>query len=424
EAEEAAAETAGTGIGLSAVLIYIGLALLPPLAWYIRAYWLTGNPVYPLTFWGLFPGPELPVYAETSWVDQFYERSPFSALTYPFALTIGRSLLDRYQAHLPFQWLLGVPLAWVWRGRSPVVRWWTWLLVATLVAMYRIAPRETRYMLFAVPWLALLTGLGLMLLFRAIPRQVIATALGLVILGGPLIWNQTEVPEALRQTLPVIVKRESRGKYIGRAAPVTGAIARMNRELPADAFVFCLEDRMYRMERDWTNYYAATEPFPQTAEESYTFCYRQGVTHLFLGDGTITHPTIFRNIVDLPPDADGITRFTQGHVMFNIIGDPIDPTKHWVAWFTTRRALQRAGFESRINAEGIEEFSIAHDRLLSTPVQQAHYNVINAIEEMVRRGWLKVLYNNGLTMILEYDYSAIAAYEDPGHFGVGRPKSP
>jgi|GEM_PF-5308187 len=413
-----------TGV-LRATAIFIGVALLPPMCWYLRSWLLTGSPVYPLTLFGLFPGPELPVYAESSWIDRSYHRDLAALFTYPFMLTYSPSLVEGFQGRFPPQWPLLIPFLWWRQWRDAPVRFYTLLFAGTLALMILVAPKETRYMLFAIPWLALLAGGGLICLLEqlkvwnaGVAYQSIAVLLLLLL---PLGLRQRDLGPDIATRWPVVVKAESRGKYIGHASPNTAMIAWMNANLPDEAFVFCLEDRTYRLEPDWTNYYAATESFPQTAEESYTFCWRQGVTHLFLGDGTIIQAQILKNIVDLPPDANGMTHFRLSQVMVNLKGELISPTQHWVAWTTVRRFLQRAGFTSTIDADGVETFTIPHDTLLSTPVQQAHYNVMGAITDMYERRMMTLLKSDGLNMVFEYDYAPIEMYEDPAKFGVGRP---
>lgn len=410
---------------LKRMAIFIGVALLPPLCWYIRSWILTGSPVYPLTLFGLFPGPELPVYAESSWIDRSYHRDLAALFTYPFMLTYSPSLVEGFQGRFPPQWPLLIPFL-LWRQwRDAPVRFYTLLFAGTLALMFLVAPKETRYMLFAIPWLALLTGGGLICLLEQLKGWhsgvAIQSVAVLLLLLLPLSLRQRDLAPDIATRWQVVTKVKSRGKYLGYASPNTATIAWMNANLPEDAFVFCLEDRTYRLEPDWTNYYAATETFPQTAEESYTFCWRQGVTHLFLGDGTIIQAQILKNIVDLPPDANGISHFRLSQVMVNLKGELISPTQHWVAWTTVRRFLQRAGFASTLDADGVETFSIPHDTLLSTPVQRAHYNVMGAITEMHERRMMKLLKSDGLNMVFEYDYSPIAMYEDPLKFGVGRP---
>ncbi|MCG3151059.1 MAG: hypothetical protein GEEBNDBF_00328 [bacterium] len=405
----------------TAVALFIGVALLPPLCWYIRSLHYTGSPVYPLTLFGLFPGPELPVYAESSWIDLSYRRNLMALLSYPVMLTFSPSLLEGFQGRFPPQWTLLLPLL-LWRSwRVPVVTWFTGLWVGTLLLMFVVAPKETRYMLFAVPWLALLSGGGVHHLLELLRPAPLRHLLLLLLLLAPISLRQGGLREDIIQRWRVVAKQESRAKYIARATPVTAFINWMNNNLPEDAFVFCLEDRTYRLAPDWTNYYAATEDFPQTAEESYTFCFRQGVTHLYLGDGTIIQAQVLKNIVDLPPDEQGITHFRMAQVMRNLKGELIPANRHWVAWSTVRRFLQRAGFTVSTDEFGIEVFSIPHDRLLSTPVQRAHYNVMGAMTEMYERGMMRLLRSDGLNMVFEYDYEPIALYEDPANFGIGRP---
>lgn len=408
--------------GVPAALLLLGLALLPPLCWYLRAWWLTGSPVYPLTMWGLFPGPELPVYAESSWIDRSFRRNGFSLLLYPFTLTYSPALPAGFQGRFYPQWPLLLPWLWIMRWRDVPVRWFTALLILTLGAMFLLAPLETRYMLFAVPWLAILGGGGALLLLEQFRSPAVRSVAVLLLLLIPLGMRQKEWQEDLRQKSKVILKQEPRGKYIARATPLTARIAWMNEHLPEDAFVFVLEDRMYRLERDWTNYYAATEPFPQTAIESYTFCFRQGVTHLFLGDGTIIHAQILKNMVDLPTDPAGYKRFRLAQVMFNLKGELIHRERHWVVWTGVRRMLQRSGLTLTRDEYGLEQFEVPASYLLSTPAQQAHYNVMGAIQEMYEKGWMKLILSDGLNMVFEFDYRAIPLYEDPGKFGSGRPE--
>ncbi|MEO7994588.1 MAG: hypothetical protein ABI743_09330 [bacterium] len=408
--------------GLLAIVQFAALALIAPAIWYARAWLLTGSPVYPLTLWGLFPGPELPVYVESSWIDQSYVRDPLALLKYPFILSFSPSLREGFQGRFPPQWIAMVPFLWVMRPQSPVVRWWSFFLIATLLIMFKIAPKETRYMLYLVPWLALLSGEGLAILETVSKPKYAWLGLAVALAFLPATNRQQDALGPLwKQRVPVILKRESRGQYIARATPITQAISWMNGHLDKDSFIFCLEDRTYRLEIPWTNYYAATERFPQTAEESYTFCWRQGVTHLFLGDGTIIQPQILKNIVDHPVDPDGITRFRLAEVMINMVGDPIPADRHWVAWLTVRRFLQRAGVEITTDSDGIETFAVSHEALLANPVQRAHYNVMGAMTEMAQRGWMTLVYSDGLNMVWEFNYKPIAAYEDPTHFGIGRP---
>ncbi|MEO7994560.1 MAG: hypothetical protein ABI743_09185, partial [bacterium] len=199
---------------------------------------------------------------------------------------------------------------------------------------------------------------------------------------------------------PVISGQISREEYITHANHPALTIDWMNHHLTSDDRIFCLEDRLYRLEIPWTNYFAAKAGLPQTPQECMDYLARLGCTHLYLGEGQTLQPILWRNIARLPRDPDGLVRFHQADVMVNLQGEPIRATKHWVAWALFRRQAERAGLQSTTDALGGVEYTVDPALLLADPATAATVQVMDSLATLIGEGSLTVAYSDGLNLVL------------------------
>ncbi len=219
----------------------IGLAMVLP--WYIRAYLLTGNPVYPFAVRLFGDNPDI---APAQWVFQHYGMgySALDLLLAPWRLLRKGARFENGQHLSPLPIMLAplIVAGAVRKGENRALLGASALMFAFWLATAQVA----RYLLPIQAIGAALAGdafagaLGGGALRR---RAVLAVALGSIAVGtaNTLVYD--------RQFLPVVFGLETDAAYLGRTAWFYAVHQEVNREVPADARLLTDLAPTYYLER-------------------------------------------------------------------------------------------------------------------------------------------------------------------------------
>ena len=343
------------------VFAFIGIALLIPLAWYIRSTWLTGNPLYPFGIFGL-PAPPQPPFASDSWVRPDYHRSLTGFLTYwlhlTFEPTVGHALGRNYSLTFPMllpliimfprlkqsgrvlALLAGISVLVIYaffpietRYHLPFIapmalvygllvsrllvskpEWWTGILIIiqiVVMAIYLMQEqmvlsfyREIDVYLIAQRTMTLASIASLFLIF-AFKRNLrtIAVFLLLLVIGiGSFVFDIQKDLDNFEVRQDVVLNREPEDSYMMRMSPRNyGSIHYINTQMDwREMRILCLEPRVYRLKADWVTWFGLEEPtVPTTPAENVAIWYRGGFTHILLGDDVQVKALMYYNIVHL-----------------------------------------------------------------------------------------------------------------------------
>jgi len=394
---------------LKLVVIYFLTAFSMPLIWYIRSLILTGNPVYPFSAFGLFPTYLLPPFAETSWVTVGFSRNIITFITYPILLMFGSNWIPELTGRLPYLLLLA-PFSLLYIKKAEVKSIW-FFLIWIFVVMYFIAPFETRYMYYMLPFAAILASLSVEIYkSRISASKNLVILLVFIIFLIPFSVNQSIFDHYFQDRLKVILKLEWRDKYLFRQSHNYSMLWWMNRNLPEDTRILCLEQKLYRLDRDFVTWYGMKEKYPENALEAWEKNYRHGNTHMYLGEGGMANAYILWHIYHLPTDNQGYVIFQLEDVMLNLEDEPI-PKGFWILRQSAKRSLLRAGFEI-IEKDGQTFYKIKRDILDDALANHAALILVDLFKDMLNRGWIVPLKDDGLNMIFEFNYNGHEQYFD------------
>jgi hypothetical protein len=388
-------------------VVFALVAFSMPLIWYIRSLILTGNPVYPFSVLGLFPTYHLPPFVETSWVNAGFSRSIVTFITYPIILMFGSGWIPELTGRLPYLLLL-MPLSLVFI-RIPEVKA-TWIFVVwTFIVMYFIAPFETRYMYYIIPFASILVALSIEV-FRTRIKSSTSTIVFLlfIVFLVPFILNQSIFNHDFNDKLRVILKLEWKDKYLFRQSHDYKMLWWMNRNLPEDSKVLCLEQKLYRLDRDFVTWYGMKEKYPENAIEAWEKNYRHGNTHMYLGEGGMANAYILWHIYHLPADDKGYVTFRLEDVLLNLKDEPI-PQGFWILRKAAKRNLLRAGFEIT-RKDGETFYKIERSRLDEALANHAALLLVDLFKDMLAKGWIIPLQDDGLNMIFKFNYDGHEQY--------------
>jgi hypothetical protein len=386
---------------------YILVCMTMPAIWYLRSFILTGNPVYPFSVFGLFPTYQLEPFVVTSWVNQGFSRNILSFFAYPFYLMFRSSWVPELTGKLPYLLLL-MPFSLIKFRDNAVRSMWTFVFW-TLVIMYFIAPFETRYMLYMVPFAAILAGMSVGIAQKKIKlgAQLVLPII-FVIFIIPFSVNQKVFEHYFKDKTRVILKQEWKDQYLFRQSTNYSMLWWMNHNLPDDALVLCLEPKLYRMQKNFVTWYGMKVKYPENAVEAWEKNYRHGNTHMYLGEGGMANAYIRWNIYHLPEDSNGFVRFRVQDVLKNLIDEPI-PDKFWILRLSTLRNLERAGFKKEI-VNGETWYIVKRKVISETLANQADLLLVDLFRDMINKGWIELIQNDGLNMIFKFNYDGHEVY--------------
>jgi hypothetical protein len=247
-------------------------ALAVSLPWYVKNAILTGDPAYPILLG--WENEEAQQAAEDSFANYGYGHSLLDFLLLPARLLADAEPFDRAEFITPL-FLLFAPVALLDRRlRRPIVV--ALGAVAAFVVVWFVGVQDSRYLLLAMPVLAVLAALGLFALARE-------GRLGrLLAIGGTVAALSVGAAVTVAyasQFAPVVVELQSDEEFLREEVSYQEGVEWLNSNLPEGArvavdFVFVLH--VDRPTVGWTS-----DALPTTAgpREMRAFVRRYGLTH-------------------------------------------------------------------------------------------------------------------------------------------------
>ncbi|MCD6216288.1 hypothetical protein J7L05_00330 [bacterium] len=389
--------------------VYFLVAFSIPLLWYVRSFIFTGNPLYPFSIFGLFPTYHLPPFVLTSWVNYGFTRNPISFLLYPFHLMFDSTWIPELTGRLPYLFLF-IPMTFVDLVKRDIRSIWIFILW-TFVVMYFVAPFETRYMLYIIPFAAVLTGSAVYIMASKVKTgNKLVLPMVFVIFLIPFSINQKIFEHDLKDKTRVILKMEWRNEYLFRQSHTYQMIWWMNNHLPDDAHILCLEKNLYRLKRDYVTWPGMMVKYPENAHEAMAKNHTYGNTHMFLGEGGMAEAYVLWHIYHLPEDANGYVTFCIEDVLLNLNDKPI-PDSFWILRLGMKRDLERWGFEKYQN-DNDTHYRIKRAVLDDTVANLAALMLVDLFKDMVKRGWIELLEDDVLNMVFKFNYDKWIADTD------------
>jgi hypothetical protein len=175
------------------VLLYVALpAFFLALPWYLRSYWYTGNPLYPL-FYPWFGGPEW----NTSLTQQFLRwqqsigmgRQFVDYLLLPFRVVLdGGDDYGHFDGRISPVWSIVVPVSLAFAGSNPVVR--RSLAVACLYFVaWAATSQQARFLIPIIPLVAIAGGISVDRLLARLSTRPARVVLIAGVGGALLLWS-------------------------------------------------------------------------------------------------------------------------------------------------------------------------------------------------------------------------------------------
>ncbi len=277
------------------MLRYGALAFLLFLPWAVRAWYYTGNPVFPAAN-GFFQSPYFPPSmqsaAAAAYANEGVGRGLRALLELPWTVTFHPG---PFRGTLGLIFLPGVALA-LLRGRNRE----TWYVLAAAVAYFlawALTAQEIRYLLPMVPVLALLTVAGFLGTTMAASAKPFAGRLALLIVlaGGaaaalpavyPLWAREWTYWHSYKCPWPYLTGQETAEQYVLRDVPSIYVYDYINRNLNSGQRILLLNDSAQYYSRVPTLYSFTVEAdliLMDTTEEGVVARMRaSGVTHVLL----------------------------------------------------------------------------------------------------------------------------------------------
>ncbi len=417
------------------IFAFVLLMLILPLAWYIRAYILTGNPFFPFPVFG-FPTLRYPPLELSTWVNPGFKKNIATLISYLWFLTtdmgvegaLGKRFTPYFLAMLPFFWL-------AFRKGTYASSVLFWFCLYFMGFVFYSSPVKTRYMLFFMPFMSLLAAdiLNKLLLlpgksfsFRKqlnerFEWRMLVSFITIILIFIPLLTTVFQTTSFIREhTFKVIVGMWKPVDYRLRESPRNwSAIEWMNENLPEDSLILAVEARMYGLDRDWITWLGLEdEPIPQTPADNVRLWKKYGFTHLWIGDDATTKTLMYYNILNLPGDEDEVVFHLQD-LWYDFFGRRFSNSvvnehlkKYWMP-----RELAYNGYELYENGERVTDLSgnplykARRSDILNDPLKMAQINFVDSIRELVRTGGLHIVYpppdwpkKEELTFVLKTDY--------------------
>jgi hypothetical protein len=252
------------GGALRLLLLYGFIVAMVGSPFYIKNWFMTGNPFYPFLY-GIFGG--------RGW-------DPQQAQFYDFfvqSLGMGRTFLDfillpwnlSFLAKMgspDFDGIVGpifiasLPFA-IGLRRPPIALKMMGIYCLLMFLFWASAAQQIRYLIPIFPFLAIIAGF---ILTGNRSRKIVFYLLSILI-AGSLAFNGYEIVKEFRKINParVAIGKESRAEFLHRMLPSYGMFDFMNRHLPADATIFLV------YMKNWT-YLCDRACYSDSMFESYT----------------------------------------------------------------------------------------------------------------------------------------------------------
>ena len=301
----------GAAAGVAESALFVVAALAVALPWYIRAWTMTGNPLFPM-FYGPLSAMGLPLgrwdaQSESGWAAAMgrygHGRSPAALLLLPWRATWDGV---RYAGSLGPAWLLFLPLLpLTWRGLRTELR-----LVAVLAGTFLLlwatpfSSFQLRYLVPLVPLLAVLVagvvrsldGLLRRSGWRGARLWLAGTVAAVLLLNLPVFYSLADartgwIPHTFHSVKPsafaTVLGLRDVDLYLAQRVEPYRAIQRLNAAVPADVRVvtFAEAAHFYARPELLMDYSRCVSPATWGASrgqeaEAYRLLRAAGVTHV------------------------------------------------------------------------------------------------------------------------------------------------
>ncbi len=242
---------------LSKATGYLFVVLVLAAPWILRAWWYTGNPVFPLAnswFQSPFFPPSMEAAAKAMYGNEGIGRSPIALATLPWTATFSPG---PFRGTLGILFLPGIVLAMV-RNRDRIVRY-AILMVGFYFYAWAFSAQEIRYLLPLAPLLAFLAALGFLgkpKSFRPAPPETsgcrLAAGLGVILVFASSLMSLPPIYSlwvrdwtywhAYQSPLGYLLGRQTPQEYLRRDIPSIYVYEYINRQLTSASCVLLLND--------------------------------------------------------------------------------------------------------------------------------------------------------------------------------------
>jgi hypothetical protein len=287
---------------LRGACIVSATALLIGGAWYARAAYYRGNPVYPF-FASLAGSQDRPTVRESKTPLKW---NAWDTLTAPWQVTMQPERFGGRGHQLGGLFLMVLPVAFILRRRA--LRWLLGVAAVYMLLWYALR-QNVRFLLPLVPILAVAAAAALLEL-RRWPRP--ARLLAAVSCAAVIVLGAIIPIHRARQHVRVAAGLESREQFLLRHEPTYRAARFVNAELPPRAHILSQEHRAFYFERAFTRENAfrrATDYASSLSEASdlVPALRAAGFTHVLLAEADDTSSPYNRTLSRLTAAADAAT---------------------------------------------------------------------------------------------------------------------
>ncbi len=243
------------------------LAFLVVSVWYIKSWFQTGNPFWPL-FLNIFPTRNWDALA-SSYLFGFLNK-PNLPLTVPnffnafWLISADYAKIGPYVFRLGWVYLAGIPLVGLglWKMEHEKRRWLTWIAVISVILYINwfFLTHQARFFMPAVPVMALAIGAGASALMQRWKHPLAMLGLASVVVGivavNSWVFQPQEIAE-LRSNKAYLIGIQDRAQFLTAHASFYDAYAFANSDFPSNAKVLLAlwENRGYYLDRPymWLN---------------------------------------------------------------------------------------------------------------------------------------------------------------------------
>jgi hypothetical protein len=288
-------------------------ALVVAAPWYVKNLILTGDPVYPILFG--WENEEARVAARDSFDNYGYGHSPVDLLLLPVRLLADAEPFDRAEYITPLFLLFAPAALLATQARRAVVA--ALAGVAAFVVVWFLGVQDSRYLLLAMPVLAVVAAVGIV----ALAEQ---GRLGrLVAVGGTIaafaVGGAVSVAYA-GQFAPLLAGRQTEGDFLLEEVSYHESVAWLNANLPPDAVVALDHVFVLHVDRPALTWNADALPGSAGPRETREFVRRYGITHALV---FATNTTRVRQLGYV--GARRVARITARPVISRTLGDKGPP---------------------------------------------------------------------------------------------------
>jgi len=222
------------------VAVFIGVAFLPVLPWYLWAYFYTGNPTFPMlnAFWGGAPLPMVKGPAFNPWV----ERTILNYFLFPWYITmIKLKYMNALTTASPLLLAFIPCLFFFWRNLNQIVKYFIFYSWGIITVFFFIS-HQPRYIAPLLPLLSILAAYALEKLIAQgkFIKIIIIPVLGLVLGSNFIILGAM-----VHYRLPVALGLESRDAFLSGRIDIYPAYQYINTHPDRFQTILIFDERGY-----------------------------------------------------------------------------------------------------------------------------------------------------------------------------------